>query len=411
MTSYNLSSASKHNRKLFSLEIFRGSNARKHGPISNCLKTLAFALTLFLFGFGQASADTFQWANTDELTNPRSLHTGTELLDGRVLVAGGYGRKFTSGPVFDTAEVYDPGSDTWSATGKLTVPRAYHTATTLADGRVLLAGGESATGGPQLSSAELYDPTTNRFSPTGSMQARRFGHIAVKLLDGRVLVAGGLDGSNLQRSAEIFNPSTGSWSPTGSMNLGRSAANAVLLHSGQVLVIGGGAPLQSVEIYNPATGTWSFTGSLVELRLNYYTATLLQDGRVLVVGGGGSGGVFALRSCELYDPTTGSWSETGKLRKSRNGHGAVLLPDGHVLVTGGQNGTKVLPKLTETYDPATGLWTNSGYLLAGRRYHSTNVLPDSGVLVVGGSTDTAVTPQCELGVQATGESHLDPPNL
>jgi hypothetical protein len=142
---------------------------------------------------------------------------------------------------------------------------------------------------------------------------------------------------------------------------------------------------------------------MVETRFLYYTATALQDGRVLVTGGSSA---VAINSCELYDPSTGSWSDTGKMKKGRTGHGAVLLPDGRVLVAGGLGSTTPLPELTETYDPATGLWTDSGYLLGGRIWHSTNVLPEGRVLVVGGATDirtgySQITRRCELETQAT----------
>ena len=89
--------------------------------------------------------------------------------------------------------------------------RGFYTSTLLADGRVLLSGGYDPTAGKTegyLATCELYDPVTGKLSLTGSMAAARLAHSATTLLDGRVLVAGGVGGSdpfNLS-SAELYQP-------------------------------------------------------------------------------------------------------------------------------------------------------------------------------------------------------------
>jgi hypothetical protein len=261
------------------------------------------------------------FSKTGSLGTARIFDTATLLADGRVLVTGG-DASFHDGPVLASAEVYDAKTGRFSPTGSLTTARSFQTATLLPDGRVLITGGTGAVTGvtmvsttPCLASAEIYDPKTGTFSATGAMTTGRCDQTATLLTDGRVLIVGGesaADGTALA-SAEIYDPKTGTFSPTGSLAAARGFHTATLLSDGRVLIVGGqtssGGSLASAEIYDPKTGTFSATGSLATARL-LHTATLLPDGRVLVAGGYDSG-YFAgdsLASAELYDPKTGTFS-------------------------------------------------------------------------------------------------------
>jgi len=248
------------------------------------------------------------------------------------------------------------------------VPRDAQTATLLPSGQVLVAGGVSAGtcgAGPTcaalLASAELYDPRTGTWTLTHPMRAARDRHTATLLATGQVLVAGGF-GATIKplASAELYNPRTGTWSPTGSLLQARTVQAATLLRNGHVLVIGGFSPkgpVASTELYDPRRGTWTLTGSLHDPR--YYeaepTAVLLDSGQVLVVGNTGAKRA-ALASAELYDPRRGTWTLSGSLHQARFAQTTTLLPNGQVLVVGGchdDNGTGAAPPLAsaELYHP------------------------------------------------------------
>lgn len=137
-------------------------------------------------------------------------------LNGTVLFTGVTADNFFS---YDTrAELFDPATGAFAATGSLSTARNYHSATLLPDGTVLVAGGagQSASGQgilPPLASAEIYDPATSRFSATGNLTSVRYAHTATLLNSGQVLVTGGVvtpgsanSAGSATASAELYTP-------------------------------------------------------------------------------------------------------------------------------------------------------------------------------------------------------------
>jgi len=286
-----------------------------------------------------------QWTKTGSLNTAESGGL-TLLQNGQVLITGA------------DAELYNPSTGTWKVTGTPNTTRYSATQTLLPNGKVLLAGGTArncVTSPCDLSSTELYDPFTGTWSPTGSMTTAHSSHTATLLANGQVLVAGGFDAGT---SAELYNPATGKWAATGSMSVSRGGQAALLLSSGKVLVLFGNSSVTSTELYDPTTGTWSINGNTNPTAQAGFSVTLLNTGKVLVAGGDNC---FYPRPCvdvnsaELYDPSVGASTSTGNMNTARSGHLAILLPNGQVLAAGGSvqksNGTSGPTNSAELYTP------------------------------------------------------------
>src|SRR5215469_15982099 len=142
---------------------------------------------------------------------------------------------------------------------------------------------------------------------------------------------------------------------------------------------------------NGAGHAFTATGSMVEMRA-LHTATLLTNGKVLVAGGDGYNGIpdifsgeaplAANASAELYDPATGSFTETDGMSSPRYRHTATLLSNGKVLVTGGFSGGGT----ADLYDSVTGIFSPAPKMGTARAAHTATVLPNGTVLIAGGTT-------------------------
>src|ERR1700761_3366625 len=183
-------------------------------------------------------------------------------------------------------------------------PRSGHAAVLLTNGKVLVVGGMRRNQ-DFYKSAELFDPATEKFSATGSMALARVGPAAVRLPSGQVLVVGGYVGHSVTDVAEIYDPATGKFSDAGRMTQKRGRPAVTLLTTGDVLITGGSendAPggVASAELFHSATGKFEAVAPMHAGRVSH-TSILLTDGRVLICGGRGD---EVTASAELYDPAS-----------------------------------------------------------------------------------------------------------
>jgi hypothetical protein len=334
---------------------------------------------------------TGEWVPGGNLFNARAWHSATLLSDGKVLVTGGQG----TGGLLDSAELYDPTTGVWTSIGKMLAARSEHVAIRLPDGRVLVAGGRGAVGGSPLRTAELYDPATRKWTSTGFMKYGRYRASATLMSDGRILVAGGVGTDEVNPfvpEAEVFDPSSGTWTAAGTMNVARAGHIAMALPGGRILVAGGNTQIgittvstNAAEVYDPASRTWALARPM-NIARSIPVAAQLPDGKALIIGG-----TSQSKTAELYDPVNGTWSLSGPMVAPRVNSQATRIPDGRVLVTGNYdavnegNGTSA-----ELFDPASGSWTATANMTDPRSMHTATLLLDGSVLVAGSYHNTQI---------------------
>lgn len=317
-----------------------------------------------------------------EMSLARAAHKATTLTDGRILITGGCSENGCTGMI-PTAEIYDPVARTFRAAAAMSEPRGNHSAVALIDGRVLVAGGWS--GRHTTASAEIYDPRTDRWTPVADMGETRGSPTATLLQDGRVLLVGGTRDMTPLASAEIFDPATATFSAVAPMSTPRASHASVVLSDGRVLVTGGSprrraAPLPSVEIFDPITNEFRPTGPM-EIPRYKHAAVLRSDGKVVVIGGSDERDGHGLhRSTEIYDPEAGTFAPGPEMHRGRFKipDAVVVLPSGALLVAGGDANAELL-------QPDSGVFTLLEGRMSGVQAFATgNLLPSGEVLVLGG---------------------------
>jgi hypothetical protein len=341
-----------------------------------------YVFTLFVLALPSSFAVSGTWSMAGVLRQPAS--NAVTLNDGRVLSVGSQTPSST--------QVWSPTSRTWTAAANAPITFMPYTyiPVVLNDGRVLVTG-YCQSGCNGASNTEIYNPATNAWTvPASQMAVSRYQHTATKLADGRVLVAGGCNAYGCATdtaSIEVFNPLTNRWTTVASMVLDRADHTATLLANGKVLIAGGFSPLGSLaenETYDPATNRWAVNMAMRNPR-GSHTATLLPNGKVLVTGGDPGMGL-PQSATEVFNPSTGLWTNVGFMASVREYHQAVRLPSGKVLVVGGSSirgRSWVTLATAELFDPATNRFTPTGSMANPRESFGLTLLRDGRVLAVG----------------------------
>lgn len=346
---------------------------------------------------------------TGGMLTPRTRHAAVRLLDGRVLIVGGtaLGPLGPRDPVtgewptsaLASAELWDPATGRFSATGRMAVPREDATVTLLDDGRVLIAGGTATYPGGRVTapaSTELYDPVTGTFSATGSMLAGRgtchcgvakpgLSHpAAAKLVDGRVFIAGGQVQGNDPNGgppgdyADIYDPRTGTFGQTPPIPCNTTRTTVTALLDARALVI----CTAGAVIWDPSTNQFAATAAP---RMTYPgAATRLPDGQVLLTAPVQAG---MAPPAEVYDPATGTFGLLSEVASP--GRIRFVLPDGRLLLAA--DSFFASDGAAQAFDPTTDTTVALERPLAIPDGTSFTLLLDGRVLIAGGDRDDATS--------------------
>ena len=253
--------------------------------------------------------DANSWEYTNSMTNARKWASATLLTDGRVIIAGGDDSSRSGSKKLNTAEIYNPSTNQWSPTKNMNDSHSGHSATII-DGKLLIVGRDSA---------ELFDPSTGLWELAGKpVRARSTGSTATTMANGKVLVTGGewVHGGFLQgtkggglytagsigtgtgndggkhpmihmpiiiplEDVELYDAENDIWQSTDKMSEGKRHHKAILTTDDKVIVIGN----IQIEIFDPNTQTWSTMGNLNYDHGESHTATLMLNNKILVTGG------------------------------------------------------------------------------------------------------------------------------
>ncbi|MBI4723378.1 MAG: T9SS type A sorting domain-containing protein [Candidatus Stahlbacteria bacterium] len=391
-----------------------------------------FLMSLFLL-YGIAYSE---WSPTTNLNTGRSGFGCVGLPNGKVIITGGYndvnacrtyelfdpatgvwtksslldssdhslaillpnGKVICHGSISNNFYLYDPITQIWSSAG-ISLPVSYGVGYTLMKNGILLIlyNGQDC---------QLYDYAANSLSATGSAGYDHGRGVEILLPNGNVLVTGG--GGSVIKKCELYNPAAGSWTGTGEMNNERRYHLGVLLppplgllNWGKVLMTAG-ASMSASELYDPSLGTWAETGTMSNTNRTIAAISLLPCGKVLIAGGSNYDN-SGLKTCELYDPATGVWTLTDSMAIKRSHFSTAILYTGKILAMGAITMTLPYPPQCEIYDPSQGICSTKTTINIGRRAATITALPiihtnncSTNVLIAGGENASGAIRSCEL---------------
>jgi hypothetical protein len=319
--------------------------------------------------------------------------TGIHMLpSGKVLF---YGGDSGANPGSDP-RLWDPATATSSAASKPGYDLFCSGHAYLADGKLLIAGGHisGATGQPY---ASTYDAATDTWVRLPNMNAGRWYPTATTLANGDVVVLSGSIDTTLGTNPlpQVFQTASGTWRDLTSAQLTSDWYPWThLAPNGRIFVSGPGATTRWLD--TSGSGAWTLGPGRPGGARSYGSSVMYAPGKLLVMGGGDP----PKNTAEVIDLNAPSpaWRAVGPMAIARRQIGATVLPDGRVLVTGGTygagfNNASTPAYAAEMWDPATESWSTMAAAQTPRLYHSTALLlPDGRVFTSGGNN----YPQVEL---------------
>lgn len=299
------------------------------------------------------------------------------------------------------------------------------TATKLKDGKVLICGGYGVEKTKRaflffgkkkakvdtLKSAFVFDPATNAFKRVGDMKESRHSHSATLMADGNVLIAGGFNDDTWKKrkteaAFETFNPTTGAFKKVGTLFLGlgglktkapRMAHTATAIEGGSGVLLSGGKHYSGGGLFglikpkaklNKGSEVVRDGKKVVDpIALNdprmHHAAASLDRTSVLVAGGQTTDAV--IDTIEIYDTSAIAWARAGKLSAARTSVELAKAGTKHALVIGGHDGTAESATV-DVFDMNAKQVVGVVALRTARNSFTATTLQDGTVLVIGGMT-------------------------
>ncbi|WP_158598239.1 BMQ_0737 family morphogenetic spore coat protein [Falsibacillus albus] len=269
------------------------------------------------------------WVARSNLLVVREAHAGGLLPNGMVIVSHGFSPSAFTG--IDTAEFYNPATDTWTAAPAANVPRGSVGGDVL-NGLFYVVGGSDGNGSNVLDTVEVFNPASNTWALGTALPSPR-SELAVVALNGELHAIAGFDGTNDIADHDVFDPNTNMWTSRAPLPqpLAFIAAEAF---QGKIYVFGGRdpsfapmnstsflydplnptAPTNNVYIYDPATDSWS-TGA--PMPTSRWAAAACVCGSEIFVMGGFTPPNSYLTVVEAYNPVTNTWRTVASMPNAR----------------------------------------------------------------------------------------------
>ena len=341
--------------------------------------------------------------STDNSFTPTPLTQGdihcasqATLADGRIIIGGGQGKETHQGIHINA--LFDPFTKTWTTGADMVKARWYATLLVLNDGRVLITTGDDEDKNRVLE-PEIYDPIADTWTLlTGASRADTLYTFMYQLPNGDIFQAG-----PGEKTWFLDLDDNGSWSqgPRNTFGASGYSVSSAMYRPGKILNSGGGDPAvnnASVINMNASNPQWRDIAPM-NFKRRRHDLTILPDGTVLAVGGTGrsDNDEFAVMEAELFDPDTEAWTVMDAMDEARMYHSStVLLPDGRIVAAGGEGGER--RKHAQVFSPP--------YLFKGPRPTITSAPESTGY----GSTFSISTPdasdiQSVVLLRSAGATH------
>ena len=279
--------------------------------------------------------------------------------NGRIYIFGGMDFNLEAEKIeyFDYFSIYDPNLDQWESLVSSPILQRCNLMIAKAEEKVFVMGGTAYTEGELMymfKSVDVYDPATNTWQSRANYPGKGIGNICV--IDGMIYSAGGHDENYTPLSeAYKYDIKKDVWTRIADLHIARFTHTVQALN-GKVYAIGGianlvslepGLGIRSVEVYDPDTDTWS-EGTPLPFPLCLIRQQLVYNGEIYVVGGQENVTPYEGKTCMLkYNPVLDDWIEFGVLPSGRSQH-TIQVVDEKLYLFGGYE--------TSVYEPDSNTW-------------------------------------------------------